>query len=87
MKSGVPGAVRREVFRAGNFMCAICGLKGREERFARGGFGYPTDSAGVFLSVDHLVAKARGGTHHKGNLRVLCTTCNTRKGVKGGCAQ
>jgi 5-methylcytosine-specific restriction endonuclease McrA len=80
MKSGVPGSVRRAVFRAGEYRCAECGIEGREQRFPRGGFGYPTPETGVYLSIDHILAKSRGGGSEQTNLRVLCTTCNTRKG-------
>lgn len=82
MKSGVPGSVRRQVMREGGYTCSDCGLVGFERRFPRGGYGYYTDKPGVYLSVDHTVARANGGTNDRSNLRILCTTCNTRKGVK-----
>lgn len=81
-KSGVSGALRRRIFAAGSYRCAGCGLQGREERFAKGGYGYPTDLPAVFLSIDHVIPRAKGGSSEPANLRALCTTCNTQKGVR-----
>ena len=81
-KAGVPGAMRRVVMREAEYRCAQCRRKGREERFPRGGFGFPTDEPGIYLSIDHIVPRAKGGSSDRENLRVLCTQCNTRKGVK-----
>lgn len=80
-KSGVPGSLRRLVMREGGYSCAICGIKGREIRFQRGGFGFPTDNKGIHLSIDHIIPKSEGGSHDRSNLRVLCTACNSKKGV------
>lgn len=83
MKSaGIPGALRRRVFREEGYRCAKCRIVGFERRFPRGGYGNYTDIPGVFLSIDHIVARAKGGNNDRSNLRVLCTTCNTEKGVK-----
>jgi len=68
--------------RDGGYQCAECFVKGQEVRFPRGGYGYPTEVDGVFLSIDHIEPKSRGGSGERSNLRVLCTRCNTIKGVK-----
>jgi 5-methylcytosine-specific restriction endonuclease McrA len=81
MKSGVPGSLRRRVFREAGYRCAACGIVGEERRFPRGGYGYYTPVAGVFLSIDHIAPKSQGGSHERSNLRVLCTPCNTKKGA------
>lgn len=81
MKSGVSGALRREIFRRDGYRCQVCGLVGTEKRNPRGSFTYPTSVDRVYLSIDHIVARARGGLHEPSNLRVLCTTCNVIKGV------
>lgn len=81
MKSGVRGSVRREIFRRDKYACQLCLLTGFEKRNPKGSFTYPTDRDGVYLSIDHIVARSRGGSSESFNLRVLCTTCNTRKGV------
>ncbi|MFF1597681.1 HNH endonuclease [Streptomyces mirabilis] len=31
------------------------------------------------LTVDHVIPLAKGGTHDRANLRVLCRSCNSRK--------
>lgn len=82
MKAGVPGSLRRLVMREGGYCCCECGIVGFERRFTCGGYGYYTNKPGVYLSIDHSVARAKGGSNERDNLRVLCTTCNTRKGVK-----
>lgn len=81
-KSSVSGSLRRRVMREGNYTCAACGLVGREVRFNRGGYGFPTWLPSVYLSIDHIIPKSKGGTSERSNLRVLCTTCNTKKGVR-----
>ena len=80
--SGVPAGLRRRVFKEENYTCAECGIKGFERRFDKGGYGYYTDIPRVYLSIDHIKPKSKGGTHDRLNLRVLCTPCNTRKGTK-----
>ena len=35
------------------------------------------------LTVDHIVARARGGTDHLSNLQLLCGHCNSVKGDRG----
>lgn len=82
MKSGVSGSVRRRVFRRDSYRCKECSLQGRERRHESGAFTFPTDIPGVYLSIDHIVAKSLGGSHHESNLRTLCTPCNTRKGAR-----
>jgi len=81
-RNGVPGALRHKVFREENYTCAICGIVGFEKRFPRGGYGFYTNKEGVYLSIDHIKPRSKGGTSDRENLRVLCTTCNTKKGVK-----
>lgn len=80
--SGVPTSMRRRVFREGGYQCAKCGLTGEERRFPRGGYGYYTEKDGVYLSIDHIAPKSKGGSNERSNLQILCTPCNTTKGVK-----
>lgn len=81
-KAGIPGSLRRRVFREEGYACKKCGLQGREQKFERGGYGYPTSKPGVFLSIDHIVPRAKGGGSQRSNLRILCTTCNAAKGTQ-----
>lgn len=37
--------------------------------------------------VDHIIAKADGGTDHPSNLRVICRRCNGKLGGKTGAAR
>jgi 5-methylcytosine-specific restriction endonuclease McrA len=74
--------MRRRVMREENYTCAACGIKGFERRFPKGGYGNYTDIPGVFMSIDHILAKSKGGSNDRENLRCLCTRCNTAKGVK-----
>jgi 5-methylcytosine-specific restriction endonuclease McrA len=74
--------MRRRVMREGNYTCVTCGIIGYEQRFPRGGYGFYTAEKEVYLSIDHIVAKSRGGSGERSNLRILCTPCNTKKGTK-----
>jgi len=79
-KSGVPGSLRRRVMREGGYRCEKCNLQGWEISFGGGNFGFPTSKRKVYLSIDHIIPRCQGGTSDRSNLRVLCTSCNTRKG-------
>jgi hypothetical protein len=39
------------------------------------------DAQGVALQIEHIVAKARGGSNRVSNLALGCAPCNTRKGA------
>lgn len=80
--SGIDGNRRRSIMRFANYTCAACGIVGREVKRRKQGYGYHTDIAGVYLSIDHIKPKSKGGTDDPMNLRVLCTTCNSAKGTK-----
>ncbi|MFK0282572.1 HNH endonuclease [Streptomyces sp. NPDC090499] len=45
------------------------------------GWGVPAHGS-ADLTVDHIIPLAKGGTHHRENLRVLCRSCNSRRGAK-----
>lgn len=40
------------------------------------------DCSGVALQVEHIVARARGGSHRASNLTLACGPCNARKGAR-----
>jgi 5-methylcytosine-specific restriction endonuclease McrA len=50
----------------GNASCGECGRS------------FPLD----ILQVDHKIPVSKGGTDRPGNLRLLCPTCNRKKGAK-----
>lgn len=85
-RSDIPGAERRKILARDKYTCHACGIVGFEVRnkSLRGhtSFAYHTEKTGVYLSVDHIVPRSRGGTNDPSNLRCLCTTCNTLKGTK-----
>ena len=45
--------------------------------------GCSTHFAAQHLEVDHIIAVAKGGTHHLSNLQLLCGHCNRVKGDRG----
>ena len=68
--------------REDGYTCCKCGLVGREERWSRSGaYTFPTSIDGVYLSIDHIIPRSRGGSDERHNLRVACTTCNTKRGA------
>lgn len=54
----------------------------REAVYARDGRVCAECGATENLSIDHIVAVARGGSDALDNLRVLCRPCNSRKGTR-----
>ena len=83
MKAGVPGSPRRKIFRDAGYRCVFCGLVGWEVIRGGGTFVHPTGIKDVFLSIDHIIPRSKGGAaKDPSNLQVLCTTCNTRKGTR-----
>ena len=83
MKAGVPGSLRRRIFLQANYRCGFCGLRGWEENRGGGTFVHPTERRGVFLSIDHIIPRSKGGPAKElSNLQVLCTECNTNKGTR-----
>jgi 5-methylcytosine-specific restriction endonuclease McrA len=88
-KNGVSGATRRKIFKNADFTCKKCGIKGIEVKHKSKSSGkitycYHTEIKGIYLSVDHIIPRYRGGTSDETNLQCLCTKCNTEKGTKGG---
>ena len=61
--------LRERILKRDNYLCVACGAKGRLTE--------ATD-------VDHIKAKAHGGTDEEDNLQSLCTPCHREKTAKEG---
>lgn len=73
---------RRDIIREANFTCEECGIVGWEVKYGGSTYCYPTPVDRVWLSIDHIIPKSKGGTGERSNLRCICTRCNTKKGSK-----
>ncbi len=62
---GPSAAVRIRVMKRDRFRCTYCGAPGTD----------------VELEIDHIIAVARGGSHHISNLTTACRNCNQTKGA------
>lgn len=58
-----PSTVRKYVYERDNFTCQSCGKTNKEAR----------------LTIDHIIALARGGSNDLSNLQTLCWECNRKK--------
>lgn len=65
----------RSVHRRTDGRCHVCG-----KRRALKNHGRSEKERG--WEIDHSVAKAKGGTNHRNNLFVACTSCNRSKGTR-----
>lgn len=60
---GIPPEVRKYVFERDRYQCKGCGKPHAETN----------------LTIDHIIALARGGQNDISNLQTLCRTCNQQK--------
>lgn len=61
--NGPSVAVKMRVMKRDRFQCTYCGAPGTEAE----------------LEVDHIIAVAKGGSHHMSNLTTACRACNQKK--------
>jgi hypothetical protein len=62
---GLPSKVQRfRILKRDNYRCTLCGHAADE---------------GARLEVDHIIARAKGGTNDDNNLHTLCFGCNRGK--------
>jgi len=54
----------------------------REEIMIEADYRCVVCSANSDLTIDHIVPVVAGGSNEKTNLRVLCRSCNSRKGTR-----
>lgn len=59
----IPPEVRKYVFERDRYHCQSCGQTDLETN----------------LTIDHIIALARGGQNDISNLQTLCSACNQRK--------
>ncbi|MBD2597208.1 HNH nuclease [Nostoc sp. MBR 210] len=62
----IPPEVRQYVFQRDKYQCQSCGKTDLETN----------------LTIDHIIALARGGQNDISNLHTLCLTCNLKKSDK-----
>jgi 5-methylcytosine-specific restriction endonuclease McrA len=61
-------SLRFAILKRDDFRCRICGVTAK-------------DGNEIRLTVDHIVARAKGGTDDESNLWTLCWPCNIGKGI------
>ena len=62
-----PSSHKTLLYRLQEKLCAGCALE------------FPMNN----LTIDHIIAKSKGGTDHEENLQLLCGRCNSIKGDRG----
>jgi 5-methylcytosine-specific restriction endonuclease McrA len=82
MKAGVRGSVRKAIFKRDHFTCLICNIKGFKLKHKKCSTTYPTSIPRVYLSIDHIIPRAKNGSSDASNLRCLCMRCNSKKGIR-----
>lgn len=74
-RKAVSKTVRRAVFERDNYQCTTCGFHETDWHAAEAG----DRRAGNFLTIDHVIPWALGGTNDPSNLTTLCFDCNHAK--------
>jgi 5-methylcytosine-specific restriction endonuclease McrA len=76
-KHRVSPARRQQVFERDSYRCQECGWAQGDPVPVRGGIPLFR-----MLEIDHIYPWSLGGTNALANLRVLCSSCNARKGAR-----
>ena len=77
--AGITPSVRHTVFTRDDFTCKRCGIVGYARKRPSRGYAYPTEKDGLFLTIDHIHPRAKGGSNDEDNLQTLCHDCNRLK--------
>jgi 5-methylcytosine-specific restriction endonuclease McrA len=80
IRNKISFTIRKKLLREFNGICPLCGYVGilaRDYIF----INY-VDDKGESFHIDHITPKCTGGSDNESNLRVVCPTCNRRKGGK-----
>lgn len=78
--------LRAELFKEADFTCRWCGWRPShvpQDYDGRRTIYEEVNGQSRALEVDHIHPVALGGTNDRGNLQVLCSDCNRRKGSRG----
>ena len=62
----IKASIRKRILERDGYACQICGVT----------------RADMTIVVDHIIARALGGTDEDGNLRALCAPCNHDKSLE-----
>ncbi len=78
-------ALRAFVFHRDDYRCQSCGCRPSEipEDFTgRYAITWVSGDDVLSLSVDHILPRKQGGSHHPDNLQTLCLSCNMSKSAR-----
>lgn len=76
-------SLRKAVFEKNNFTCVICGwtpLKVPTKYDGKNTVMSAHNGTLVWLEVDHIKSRVKGGDHDITNLQTMCNKCNCSKG-------
>lgn len=69
-------ATRTRVYKRDDHTCQMCGWRPPDQNEERA----KAYRGGRFLTIDHILPLAEGGSNSQRNLQTLCNVCNQKKG-------